>query len=71
MKYCQAACALRRGSEAARLKYSPQAGCISSEGLNRSAAESASFSMKAAHSSRGVMPLASPAAMKLPAETPT
>ena len=30
-----------------------------------------SFSMNAAHSSRGVMPLARPAAMKPPADTPT
>jgi hypothetical protein len=29
------------------------------------------FSMNEAQSSRGVMPLARPAAMKLPAETPT
>jgi hypothetical protein len=30
-----------------------------------------SFSMKAVHSWRGVMPLARPAAMKPPADTPT
>jgi hypothetical protein len=43
---------------------------MNTDGCTRSSLR-ALFSMKAAHNCRGVMPLASAAATKLPADTPT
>ena len=53
----------------ARRAYSLYAGTMSQDGSNTSWPGALS-SMKAVDSSRGDMPLASPAAMKPPADTP-
>jgi hypothetical protein len=55
---------------ARRRAYSAIAGRMKIEGGTMSS-RGPSFSMNEVHSCRGVMPLASPAAMKPPADTPT
>ncbi len=67
---CTPACATRPGNAAARRANSPHAGRTNSAGSTMSW-RWPSLQMKAAHICRGVMPLARPAAMKPPAETPT
>lgn len=64
------AVALRPGTRSARRANSRQAGMVSHEGSNTSALSSL-LSMKPWRSSSVVMPLASAAAMKPPADTPT
>ena len=66
----QAASATSLGSILARRAYSTHAGCTKIDGWIGSSSPP-SFSMNAVHIWRGVMPLARPAAMKPPAETPT
>ena len=60
--------ARQRGERGAPVR--PPAGRMKTDGCTRSSLR-ALFSMNAAHNWRGVMPLASAAATKLPAETPT
>ena len=66
----KAAIANRPGKAASRRAYSLSAGRTNRLGRTMSL-RGPLFSMNALHSWRGVMPLASPAATKPPAETPT
>jgi hypothetical protein len=69
-KYCHDASAASMGMDTMRRAISLQAGRTSSEGLNTSW-EAPTFSMNDAQISRGVSPLARPATMNPPADTPT